>query len=165
MNDPSKKSGHWPKKLADLMQHPGTRARHESELTRNFGRVLSNARTLDMLGGKLASILDPALTAHCRVAQFRNHCLVLVCSSAAYASRIRMISQQLLESLREEGVSKIDRIDIRVAPINTPQPAIREPRILSSAAFRALGRFAADSDDVEIHAIFEKIKTRRNRES
>ena len=75
-----------------------------------------------------------------------------------------MISQQLLESFREEGESGIERIEIRIAPVNRPEPEVRKQRNLSSAAIQALGRFASDSGDADIQAIFDKIKTRRNRE-
>jgi hypothetical protein len=68
----------------------------------------------------------------------------------------------LLESFREEGDFGIERIDIRVAPVNRPQPEVRKQRTLSSAAVKALGRFASDSGDAEIQAIFDKINARRN---
>ena len=128
----------------------------------SLGNLLSHARVLDRLDQKLASILDPALSPHCQVAEFRDHCLILVCSSAAYAARIRMISQQLLDTFREEDEVGIERIEIRIAPVNRPQPKVRKQRSLSSAAVQALGRFASDSGDADIQAIFDRIKVRRN---
>jgi len=127
-----------------------------------FGHVLEHARELDRLDKILTSLLDPALSSHCQVAEIRNHCLILVCSSASFATRMRMISQQLLESFIDEGESGIERIEIRIAPINRPQPEVRKRRTLSSAAIQALGRFASDSGDAEIQAIFDKINARRN---
>ena len=94
---------------------------------------------------------------------FRNHSLILVCSSAAFATRIRMISQQLLDSFKEEGERGIERIEIRIAPVNRPQPSTRKRKGLSSAAVQALGRFASDSGDADIQAIFDGINARRNR--
>ncbi len=129
-----------------------------------LGQLLAHARILNRLDHILTSILDPALSPHCQVAEYRNHCLILVCSNATFATRIRMISQQLLDSFREEGESGIERIDIRIAPVNRPQPEVRKQRNLSSAAIQALGRFASDSGDADIQAIFDKIKAHRNRE-
>ena len=129
-----------------------------------LGKLLAHARILNRLDHILTSILDPALSPHCQVAEYRNHCLILVCSNATFATRIRMISQQLLDSFWEEGESGIERIEIRIAPVNRPQPEVRKQRNLSSAAIQALGRFASDSGDADIQAIFDKIKTRRNRE-
>lgn len=129
-----------------------------------LGKILAHARVLNRLDHTLTSILDPALSPHCQVAEYRNHCLILVCSNATFATRIRMISQQLLESFREQGEHGMERIEIRIAPVNRPEPEVRKQRTLSSAAIQALGRFAADSGDADIQAIFDKIKTRRNRE-
>ena len=129
-----------------------------------FGQLLAHARVLNRLDQKLTSIVDPTLSSHCQVAEFRDNCLILVCSNATFATRIRMISQQLLDSFREEGEFGIERIEIRIAPVNRPQPEVRKQRTLSSAAVQALGRFASDSGDAEIQAIFEKINARRNRQ-
>ena len=127
-----------------------------------FGKILAHARILNRLDQILASILDSNLSSHCQVAEIRDHCLILVCSNATFATRIRMISQQLLDSFREEGEFGIERIEIRIAPVNRPQPDVRKQRNLSPAALQALGRFASDSGDAEIQAIFDKIKARRN---
>ena len=128
-----------------------------------LGQLLAHAKVLSRLDRILTRVLDPLLSTHCQVAEFRNQCLILVCSNASFATRIRMISQQLLDSFREEGESGIERIEIRIAPVNRPQPEARTRRGLSSAAIQALGRFASDSGDAEIQAIYDKINTRRNR--
>ena len=129
-----------------------------------LGRLLAHARVLNRLDQILASILDPNLSCHCQVAEFKNNCLILACSNATFATRIRMISPQLLDSFREEGDFGIERMEIRIAPVNRPQPEVRKRRTLSPAAVQALGRFASDSGDAEIQAIFERIKARRNGE-
>ena len=152
MSDSSKKPGGQCKSVQTLMQNqnPG------------LGRLLAHARVLNRLDQILASILDPNLSCHCQVAEFKDNCLILACSNATFATRIRMISPQLLESFREEGDFGIERMEIRIAPVNRPQPEVRKRRTLSPAAVQALGRFASDSGDAEIQAIFERIKARRN---
>jgi len=127
-----------------------------------LGRLLAHARVLNRLDQILASILDPNLSRHCQVAEYKDHCLILACSNATFATRIRMISPQLLDSFREEGDFGIERMEIRIAPVNRPQPEVRKKRTLSPAAVQALGRFASDSGDAEIQAIFERINARRN---
>ena len=153
MVNPSGKPGQRPTSVNQLMR---------DRSNNSFAQILAHARVLDRLDHIPSSILDATLTSHCQVAEFRNQCLILVCSNATFATRIRMISQQLLESFREEGVAGIERIEIRIAPVNRPQPEVRKQRNLSSAAVQALGRFAADSGDAEIQAIFDKINARRN---
>lgn len=127
-----------------------------------FAKVLEHARLLNRLDTMLNSILEPALSNHCQVADYQDHCLVLACSNASFATRIRMIKQQLLDSFRDEGEIAIEHIKIRIAPVNRPQADARTRRTLSPAALEALGRFAADSGDAEIQAIFDRINARRN---
>ena len=154
--------------MSDSSRKPGSKAKSVQSLMQNrnpgLGQLLAHARVLNQLDHILTSVLDPALSPHCQVAEYRNHCLILVCSNATFATRLRMISQQLLVSFREEDESGIERIEIRIAPVNRPQPEVRKQRNLSSAAIQALGRFASDSGDTDIQAIFDKIKARRNRE-
>ena len=126
-----------------------------------FGKLLAHARVLNRLDQKLESILDPALSLHCQVGEFRDQCLILVCSNATFATRIRMISQQLLDSFKAEGEHGIERIEIRIAPVNRPQPSTRIRKGLSSAAVQALARFAADRGDAEFQAIFDVLHARR----
>ena len=152
MSDSSTKSYSKLKSVQVLMGNPNT----------GLGHLLAHAKVLNRLDHILESILDPALSSHCQVAEFRNHILILACSNATFATRIRMISQQLLDSFREEGEFGIERIEIRIAPVNRPQPEARKKRALSSAAVQALGRFASDSGDADIQAIFDKINARRN---
>ena len=152
--------------MSDSFKKPGGQYKSVQALMQNqnpgLGQLLAHARVLNRLDQILESILDSNLSCHCQVAEFRDHCLILVCSNATFATRIRMISQQLLDSFREEGDFGIERIEIRIAPVNRPQPEARKKRTLSPAAVQALGRFASDSGDAEIQAIFEKINARRN---
>jgi hypothetical protein len=152
--------------MSDSARKPGNKFKSVQSLMQNrqsgFGQVLAHARELNRLDQILTSIIEPTLSPHCQVAEFRNHCLTLVCSNATFAARLRMISQQLLDSFREEGESGIERIKLHIAPVNRPQPEVRKQRTLSPAAVQALGRFASDSGDAEIQAIFEKISARRN---
>ena len=150
-------SGKKPKSVKSLLNQ-----REVSSTQAGFGKILAHARDLMQLDKMLASFIDPALAPHCQVAEMRKHSLILVCSSAAFAARIRMISQQLLDAFNEEGEFGIERIEIRIAPVNRPLPEVRKPRTLSSAAVQALGRFASDSGDAEILALFDKINARLN---
>jgi len=152
--------------MSNSLKKPGGQYKSVQSLMQNqnpgLGQLLAHARVLDRLDQILTSIIDPNLSCHCQVAEFRDHCLLLACSNATFATRIRMISPQVLDSFREEGDFGIERIEIRIAPVNRPQPEARKKRALSPAAVQALGRFASDSGDAEIQAIFDKINARRN---
>ena len=161
MTDSSRERNRRPARINSVMRDR-SRTRNQSDL--KFSQMLEHARHLSRIDRKLSSILDPALASHCQVAEFRDHGLILVCSNASFATRIRMITSQILESLAEEGESGIEQIFIRIAPVNQPKTEVRKERTMSSTAIEALGRFAADSDDEEIQAIFDRMKSRRNRQ-
>lgn len=127
-----------------------------------FGKLVTHAKELGSLDQTLTSILDSSLSSHCQVAEFRHNTIILVCSNASFATRIRMISPQLLESFREDSQLRIENIEVRIAPVNRPQTEARIKKGLSPAALDALGRFASDSGDAEIQALMEKINARRN---
>lgn len=129
----------------------------------DFTVLLDHARVLSRLDEKLTAMVDPALSRHCQVAEFRRGKLILACANAAVATRLRMISQPLMLAFREEGERGIESIEVRIAPVNRPQVKTRKRRPLSTAAIQALGRFAADSGDTEIQAWFDQISTRENR--
>jgi len=152
--------------MSNSLKKPGGQYKSVQSLMQNqnpgLGQLLAHARVLDRLDQILTSIIDPNLSCHCQVAEFRDHCLLLACSNATFATRIRMISPQVLDSFREEGDFGIERIEIRIAPVNRPQPEARKKRALSPAAVQALSRFASDSGDADIQAIFDKINARRN---
>ena len=133
-----------------------------SSVQSTFGRLVTHAKELNSLDQTLASILDSSLSTHCQVAEFKHHTIILVCSNASFATRIRMISPQILESLREESQLRIEHLEVRIAPVNRPQTEVRIKKGLSPAAIEALGRFASDSGDAEIQALFEEINARRN---
>ena len=146
-----------PTSVQSLMQTGTTNSAQST-----FGKLINHAKELGSLDQTLTSILDPALSSHCQVAEFRHHTIILVCSNATFATRIRMISSVLLESFREESQLRIENIEVRIAPVNRPQTEARIPKGLSPAALEALGRFASDSGDAEIQALMEKINARRN---
>ncbi len=51
-----------------------------------------------------------------RVANVRDGRLVLLASSPAWASRLRMHSRQLLDLVHEAGLDEVDRVEVRVVP-------------------------------------------------
>ncbi len=157
MGDHSNKSGHSPEGIQNLL-------RGGEDPRDGFARILRHARELSRLDGILAGLLERRLAAHCQVAEYRNRRLFIHCSQAVYATRIRMISQPLLESFREAGEFGIDYIETRVSPLNRPRTEVRQRRRLPAAAIQALGRFAQDSGDEKIQAAYDRIIARRKAE-
>jgi hypothetical protein len=118
--------------------------------TASFGGLLERASLLLRLEGLLRAMLDPVLAERFRVANLRQNRLVLLAPTAAWATRLRMVTPQLLESLRQSGYAGIESIDIRVGPLPPDPPAPPGARPLSPAAKEALGlmsRLGTESEE------------------
>lgn len=116
----------------------------------SFGSLLERARLLMRLERLLRTMLDEALAERFRVANLRQNRLILLTPTAAWATRLRMVAPQLLESLQRSGYAGIESIDIRVGPLPADQPAPRGERPLSPAAKEALdlmSRLGTESED------------------
>lgn len=136
----SQKSDKSARSPADILADPAT----------SFGGLLERAGLLIRLERLLHSMIDPALAEHFRVANLRQNRLILLTPTAAWATRLRMVTPQLLESLRQSGHAGIEAIDIRVGPLPPDPPRSPGTRPLSSAAREALdlmSRLGTESED------------------
>ena len=101
--------------------------------------------------------LDDDVARHARVADFRDGRLTLVVPTAAWATRLRMQSVQLVRRLDEAGLDSVRSLEVRVAPLPGDAPEPRRRRQLSAAARHALRRFASISGDADIQAIVDRL--------
>lgn len=97
-----------PRSIGSLMGDTGS----------GLGKLLQRARAISELGGRVSRLLESGLASHCRVANIRDGKLVFVCSSAAWATHLRMHAPALLESLRAAGVEDITAIEIKTRPMD-----------------------------------------------
>ena len=114
------------------------KVRHVAELVNSqsggMGKLLKQARSLQFLQKQLASLLEPEMASLVQVAVLRDGCLVLVTPSASLATRIRMDSNVLINSLRKFGIKGVSNIEIRVAPLPQTKRESRAKRGLPQAA-------------------------------
>lgn len=114
--------------LSELLAQPG------SEL----GGLLERSRLLQRLQSSLAAVVDPALADRFQVANIREGRLILIAPSAVWATRLRLHSAKFVELLRRAGLTDLEEIEVRVAPLaEHPVPA-RPAKQLSPAAEQAL---------------------------
>ncbi|MFT5139164.1 MAG: hypothetical protein ACI9H8_000771 [Lysobacterales bacterium] len=114
---------------------------------RGLADLFKHAKTIQFLDQKLAGLLDAEMSPYVQVATVRDHCLVLVTSSAALATRLKMDSDILLKSLYAAGVKGISQIKVRIAPINRTKVETRNKRELPDIAKLSLENFAKDIGD------------------
>jgi hypothetical protein len=97
----------------------------------------------------LAGFLDPALAAHFQVADYRGKRLLLIAPSAAWATSLRMQAPRLVADLQRAGITDLERIDVRVAPLVDLPAESRTRRSLSPAAKQAFEQMARLSREDE----------------
>lgn len=103
-----------------------------------LGAILDRTRLLLHLQQRLASSLEPALANHFQVANIRQNRLILLAPSATWATRLRLETADLLESLHEAGFMSLREIEVRVAPLVKQDAPRRTEKPLSAAARQAL---------------------------
>jgi hypothetical protein len=108
----------------------------------SLGTVLSHARLLLQLQNLLTGSVDPSLSNQFQVANLRQNRLVLLAPSAAWSTRLRMETPNLLGILHRAGHADVHDIEIRVAPLIEPPARTRDLKPLSAAATQALDSMA-----------------------
>lgn len=112
--------------------------------------LIQHAGFLMQLETQIRGLLDPDIAAQFQVAAARKNRLILISPTAAWATRIRMHAPQLINSLHAAGVTSVEHIDIRVAPLVHQEKQSRSRRPLSAAAKQAFDHMAnLKSDDSE----------------
>jgi hypothetical protein len=109
--------------------------------------LLQHAGFLMQLETMIRGLLDPDIAVQFQVAAARKNRLILISPTAVWATRIRMHAPQLINSLHAAGITSIEHIDIRVAPLVRQERQSRSRRPLSAAAKQAFDHMACLKDD------------------
>jgi hypothetical protein len=104
----------------------------------SLGSLLRRVSFLMQLEHLLANSLDPELASHFQLATIHDNRIVLIAPGAAWATRLRMQTPELLKALHQAGYAEIEHIDVRIAPLAVQPENIRRKRPLSPAAQQAL---------------------------
>jgi hypothetical protein len=107
-----------------------------------LGGTLEHAGVLLKLQQLLSGSVEPSVAGRFQVANVRHHRLILLAPSAAWATRLRMETPRLLETLHKAGFAELSDIEIRVAPLIEQVAAERSRKPLSTAARQALDSMA-----------------------
>jgi hypothetical protein len=113
-----------------------------SDTGSRFGNLMQRAAYLMQLESLLSSLVEPDLVAQFQVAAVRKNRLILISPTASWATRLRMQAPQLVGALHAAGLTSIEHIDIRVAPLVRQSTESRSSRPLSDAAKTALEHMA-----------------------
>ncbi len=132
----------------------------------NVADLVTQAKINQKLSKSLNNLLDPALIDHVSLANIRQQTLVLITDSAAWASRARYFSPQLLQKLHNNShiFGDIRKIEIQVRPA-AQNRAARTPlaRHISDSAAECLSATADTIENAELKAALNRLAGRRNR--
>ena len=77
--------------------------------------LVETARHLEAWDRRLRALLPPRLAAECRLANVRDGQLVFLAQSPAWASKLRLLSRQLLDEANDNLDLKVQRLTVKVA--------------------------------------------------
>jgi hypothetical protein len=123
----------------------------------SFATLARKASVLEALDRALRQTLPLPLREQVRFANLRNERLVFLASSPAWASRLRLMQTQILDTARAIGTCA-SSVTVKVVP--QPPPATSTPdrqKPLSPAAAAHLRACAASLSDPELQILFLKL--------
>ncbi|TBU87815.1 DciA family protein [Stutzerimonas kirkiae] len=127
--------------------------------------LFHQARRLEQLQQLLESQLQPAARAHCKVASWRDGCLLLVITDGHWATRLRYQQRRLQRQLAEmQAFAGLARILFKVQPPipDTPRPAAVPP--LTRHAADGILSAADGISDPRLREALERLARHTSRE-
>lgn len=105
--------------------------------------LMQKAFRLTQLDKRVRGLLPASLKNHCRVANVRDTALVLLADGAAWATRLRYLAPELCRRLQASELPRLTRIEVRIAPPETPASPPKPARCLRLNAEAAATIMAA----------------------
>lgn len=121
--------------------------------------TLAHAANLQRLQPLVYQALPADLAAHCRPGNLRGNTLIIHADSPAWAAKMRFHAPQLIRSLqRANGLSGLERCEVRVLPASAAPPSSKPTASAISAASREqLRSVAKDLRDPRLKEAFERL--------
>lgn len=123
--------------------------------------LFGEAQRLSILQRLLESQLQPAAREHCRVASWREGCLLLIVTDGHWATRLRYQQRRLLRQLQAcEEFANLTRILFKVQPPHTSNRAPSHTPELTPFAARNIQETAAAIDDPKLREALARLASR-----
>jgi hypothetical protein len=133
---------------------PATLLRETKTLKSLFGE----AQRLAHLQQLLESQLQPAARAHCRVATWREGCLLLIVTDGQWATHLRYQQKRLLRQLQNlKEFANLTKILFKIQPTAAERHATGRNLQLSASAADTLRTAASGIDDPQLRAALERL--------
>ncbi|KRW62721.1 DUF721 domain-containing protein [Pseudomonas sp. TTU2014-080ASC] len=120
--------------------------------------LLRQAQHIDRLQQLLDSQLQPAAREHCRVATFRDGCLLLIITDGHWATRLRYQQKRLLKQLQAlEAFATLTKILIKVQPSTAEMGNTLHSATLSNSAAQHIQASVEGISDPRLRAALERL--------
>ena len=122
----------------------------------SFASLANRAAALDAMDRALRQTLPLPLRDEVRFANLRGGRLLFLASSPVWATRLRLLSAQILATARSLDI-RAESLGIKVSPLPRIEPEQERTRTLSPTAASHLRAAAAATSDPEWKALFDKL--------
>ena len=125
--------------------------------------LVTRTKQLSYLNQVLRQQLEPDLATHCYIGNVDQDYLVILVDSAAWASKLRFYSQNLLPQLQaaHQIFSQIQQIRVKVLSqsVSAPEPEYQKPQMNKENA-KGLTTLAESVDDPNLQAALARLAKR-----
>jgi Uncharacterized protein conserved in bacteria len=129
--------------------------------TGTTARLLEHVRHLQSVNEQLRACIDAEAASHIQVADLSVDRLLIHADSAAWATRLRYLTPQILRCLQQTpSLMTLHRIDIRVSPLAQPPVRTLHPVVLSRTSAVVLETAAADLSDPALRDALQRLARR-----
>jgi hypothetical protein len=123
--------------------------------------LFDQAQRIDHLQRVLEGQLQPAAREHCRVASWRDGCLLLIISDGHWATRLRYQQRRLQRQLQAlEEFANLTKIIFKVQPSRSAGRNPAQGAALSAYAAESLQSTAEGISDPRLRAALERLASR-----
>ncbi|WP_346841849.1 DciA family protein [Metapseudomonas otitidis] len=123
--------------------------------------LFDQAQRIDHLQRVLEGQLQPAAREHCRVASWRDGCLLLIISDGHWATRLRYQQRRLQRQLQAlEEFTNLTKIIFKVQPSRSAGRNPSQGAALSAYAAESLQSTAEGISDPRLRAALERLASR-----
>ena len=113
---------------------------------------------------RLLARLPAPLRAHCRLGRVRDNTLIIIVDSAAWATRLRFLTPQLVKQFSRDDSVTVNKLEVRIQPQNEPvsnPPPGRSPARLSAENAALITSLARSVDDEKLSRALQRLAGRR----
>ena len=123
--------------------------------------LLAHVETLQRVSRRVHQCIPPLLQGHCRVANYKNHVLILHAETPAWTTRVRFLLPELQKKLADNSLfENLTEIQVRTEPQSAERAAPQRRVAISSASAAVVKSLAEGIPDPALQAALLRLANR-----